>query len=82
MYRYGAHHAKIDEPLFSVDLSYLIEWQEPRIDLRDVSNVTLCRWMVSETISFSLWTDRRGPRITFKRLKRKEFWLIKRLNEK
>jgi glycolate oxidase FAD binding subunit len=32
-----ARHAKIDEPLLSVDLSYLIEWQEPRVDLRELA---------------------------------------------
>lgn len=35
----GARHAKIDEPLLSVDLSYLIEWQEPRVDLRELAHL-------------------------------------------
>lgn len=35
----GACHAKIDEPLLSVDLSYLIEWQEPRVDLRELAKL-------------------------------------------
>lgn len=35
----GARHAKIDEPLLSVNLSYLIEWQEPRVDLRELAKL-------------------------------------------
>lgn len=41
----GARDAMIEEPLLSVDLSYLIEWQEPRVDLRELAKLRFIdRW--------------------------------------